>query len=317
MVREASGELAVVTDAPHAAAAMRGEPCPGSDYAIRVAGLGDRGRGWWTIWPRRGFSRRAESMLIAESCGEVPAGEGLALGPRRARPADRTARWGAPSPPSGRPAPRRAVQAGGWRGARPRRGGEVAVPAQGQRDRLAIWRAAMPPRPGRAGLDTDGPAGGAAGAPPATSVAHRTPRAPRRRRRAPLFARSRAPAGRRGRPGRTIAAANERIERCAEAERAREGAAGSIGRRAPLRPIATAAAVPVRAMMAELEACQDAAERLAEPARSGIQEIEARRRSWHRAAELRGGQRSPGRAREVGRDRGEVSLARGAGAARS
>src|SRR4029078_11546772 len=77
-----------------------------------------------------------------------------------------------------------------------------------------------------------------------------------------------------------VAAANERIERFTrEAERAGEGAARarSSAERAHGAAVAAAVAVrAIRAMMAELERSLNAAERLAEPARSGIQEIEGR-----------------------------------------
>jgi chromosome segregation protein len=123
--------------------------------------------------------------------------------------------------------------------------------------------------------------------------------------------------------GARIAAANERIERFTrEAERAREGTARALAsaERAHGAAVAAAAAVPaIRAMMAELETCLNAAERLAEPARSGIQEIEAR--ATQLATELQScataEAQAQARAREVSSAVTEVEVALARGAERS
>ena len=123
--------------------------------------------------------------------------------------------------------------------------------------------------------------------------------------------------------GARIAAANERIERFTrEAERAREGAARALAsaERAHTAAVTAAAAVPaIRAMMAELEASLGAAERLAEPARSGIQEIEAR--ATQLATELQScataEAQAQARAREVSSAVTEVEVALARGAERS
>jgi len=103
---------------------------------------------------------------------------------------------------------------------------------------------------------------------------------------------------------------------------ARAGAARALAsaERAHTAAVTAAAAVPaIRAMMAELEACLGAAERLAEPARSGIQEIEAR--ATQLATELQScataEAHAQARAREVSSAVTEVEVALARGAERS